>query len=43
MADTSEKIDPIGERFFRPLTIADRVADILFYVSAGTFSHSAAD
>src|SRR6266403_3465923 len=34
MADTQEKVDPIGARYFRPLTIADLAADVLFYVSA---------
>jgi len=34
MANTQEKVDPIGARYFRPLTIADLAADVLFYVSA---------
>src|SRR4051794_7149986 len=34
MADTPEKIDPIGTRYFRPLTIADKISDWLFYATA---------
>ncbi|MEK9282671.1 hypothetical protein MTR72_24050 [Bradyrhizobium sp. ISRA442] len=34
MADTPHKVDPIGERYFRPLEVAEAVADGLFYVSA---------
>jgi hypothetical protein len=30
----SEKVDPIGDEFYRPLLVADKVADWLFYVSA---------
>jgi hypothetical protein len=33
MAD--EKIDPLGQEFYRPLQVADKVADWLFYISAG--------
>jgi hypothetical protein len=34
MADTPHKVDPIGERYFQPLEVAETVADALFYVSA---------
>ncbi len=30
----NEKIDPIGDEFYRPLLITDRVGDWLFYISA---------
>jgi hypothetical protein len=34
MADTPQKIDPIGERYFRPVALGDAAADTLFYISA---------
>lgn len=34
MADTPHKVDPIGERYFRPLEVAEAVASGLFHVSA---------
>lgn len=30
----SEKIDPVGDEFYRPLLLADTAADWLFYISA---------
>jgi hypothetical protein len=34
MVDTPQKIDPIGDRYFQPLAVADATADALFYISA---------
>jgi hypothetical protein len=34
MADKPQKDDPIGQRYFAPLSLADRVSDVLFYISA---------
>jgi hypothetical protein len=30
MADENQKVDPVGDEFFRPLNIADRASDILY-------------
>jgi hypothetical protein len=34
MVDIPQKIDPVGDRYFRPLAVADATADALFYISA---------
>ncbi|MGY4507002.1 hypothetical protein [Bradyrhizobium sp. USDA 3650] len=34
MANTPQKIDPVGDRYFRPLVVADAATDALFYISA---------
>jgi hypothetical protein len=34
MADEIQKVDPVGDEFYRPLNVADRVSDFLFYCSA---------
>jgi hypothetical protein len=34
MAERAKKSDPVGERYFEPLSVAELIVDILFYVSA---------
>jgi hypothetical protein len=34
MADNDQKVDPVGEQYFRPLRTAEFTVDVLFYVSA---------